>query len=269
MVEAPLPNVLFLPDLMSLQAGKKPLASPTSAQQTCWLNFCVFIGCYCVYMRDCPYRLVPDFLRLERRFLYVYYAPLSHVKYCWRFTGEGAVLTVSSNLECNLGIICGSLPEIRPLLMRVIDRPTNTAPSEGYDHSRSRPQRTAQSYNSRPYDSERSKRNVNAISADSLHKFYQWAGVKDSMPHVRDSIALKELSTPKKSQLPVKRQSGTSDGQGSHGSEEMWISGAENAAHKKNLPGTALWTQWRIERSPYINPRANILHVPDSREALI
>jgi hypothetical protein len=61
------------------------------------------------------------------------------------------------------------------------------------------------------------------------------------MVHTKDTIALNELTDKKIPKATAsKRESGISDGHDSHGSEEMWVSGAENAAHKKNVPGSVL-----------------------------
>jgi hypothetical protein len=154
------------------------------------------------------------------------------------------VLTLSSNLECNLSIICGSLPEVRPIFMLCFGKPTSSLNSKSYEAYNAQSQRPGDPYNSRTTGNERSERSRQAASADSLHAFNQWAGANNSVAHSKQSVALEELSGDKRTKAVVsqraQRESGTSDGHESHGSEDMWINGGENVANKKNHPRSVL-----------------------------
>jgi hypothetical protein len=155
--------------------------------------------------------------------------------------GEGSVLTLASNLECNLAIICGSLPEVRPLFSRLFQQPTSSSNTKNNAASSSQPSPALDSKNAQPLKVEDNERNRRAVSSDSLHRFYKWTGTNNSVAEGKDTMNLKELHDEKRRKIPVsQRVSGISDGQESHGSEEMWITGAENEIHKKNIPSSVL-----------------------------
>lgn len=151
---------------------------------------------------------------------------------------EGALLSTLANVECNMGIICGSLPEIRPLFMRLFK--TRSGTSTG-SHQQSNPKSDRSHKNPgspqiRPYDPEALRREK---SLDSLGKVSKWGIGIDSHHMVNETVYLENLSPEKMRSRQDQRTSG-SEADGSHGSEENWVSGGEIHPHKKNIPASAL-----------------------------
>jgi hypothetical protein len=142
-----------------------------------------------------------------------------------------------ANIECNVGIICGSLPEIRPLFMRLFEkRRTDSLGPGSYQPSNPKSNlspRNASFPPSRPYDTEAARQEK---STDSLGK---WENGKDSRQIVTETVYLENLSPEKMTARHDHRTSGSGT-DGSHGSEENWISGGEIHSHPKNIPSSAL-----------------------------
>jgi hypothetical protein len=154
------------------------------------------------------------------------------------------IVAIGNSLECNVSIICGSLPEIRPFFMQFIrkERTTTTAHNLTAYQLSNMPHmggtRTAE-----PSSFHRTQRDVKAGSNDSLGQFYGWAGGQDSSTHFKDqnTIALNELPMSNATKMEMAgniKQSATSEAGGSHGSEEMWVNGGDGPHQRKNKPDT-------------------------------
>jgi hypothetical protein len=153
-------------------------------------------------------------------------------------TDAGAFLSVMANIECNVGIICGSLPEIRPLFMRLFDRrKVNSQDPRAYQPSNPKSERSPRNATfcpNIPYHAEaRKEKSTNPL--DQVHK---WENGKKSRQIVTETVYLENLSPEKLVAGHDHRTSGSGT-DASHGSEENWISGGE-MSHPKNIPSSAL-----------------------------
>lgn len=149
--------------------------------------------------------------------------------------------SMNISLECNVSIICGSLPEIRPFFMRFVRTKASTGTGNTVGYQPSNVPQTNASRGTEPYASDRNLRGANMYSTDSLSKFYKWTGAQDSLAHIKESNAmmLEEIPARRVNQAELSREKPHS-ANGSHGSEEMWVSGGDGPHLKKNIPGTRL-----------------------------
>src|SRR6195952_364377 len=88
----------------------------------------------------------------------------------------------------------------------------------------------------RPYDTEAARQEK---STDSLGQVHKWEHGKDPRQIVTETVYLENLSPEKMTARHEHRTSGSGT-DGSHGSEENWISGGEIHSHPKNIPSSAL-----------------------------
>ncbi|TLD18696.1 hypothetical protein E2P81_ATG11606 [Venturia nashicola] len=105
-----------------------------------------------------------------------------------------ALLSVLANVECNISIICGSLPEIRPLLVRWFGKwKPGSSRSEPYQTSRPRSNPTPHhqtSFSTGPGGPAATKQ---GMSSDSLDQVHDW-DLEKSPPHVAtESFYLEDL----------------------------------------------------------------------------
>jgi hypothetical protein len=114
-----------------------------------------------------------------------------------------------------------------------------TLPPESYPTSNqksARSPRSAASPHNQPYDVEASRREK---STDSLDQVSKWGKRVDSLNKGNKTVYLETFS-PEKTRARNEQEASGSDGDGSHGSEENWISGGEIHPHSKNVPGSVL-----------------------------
>lgn len=152
----------------------------------------------------------------------------------------GALLSVLANVECNVGIICGSLPEIRPLFMRLFDKrkPGSTNPGS-YQPSNpmSDPLPRRQTFSPIGPDDTEAARQEN--STGSPNQVHNWDVGKISHHIVTETVYLENLSPRNMTVRHGHRTSGSRT-DGSHRSDENWTSGDEVYSHPKNIPSSVL-----------------------------
>lgn len=152
----------------------------------------------------------------------------------------GALLSLLANIECNVGIICGSLPEIRPLFMRLFHKrnPGSSDPGS-YQPSNpmSGPSPRRKTFSAIGLDDLEAARLEK--SDDSLNQMRDWDLGKSPHHIVTETVYLKSLSPPNMTTKHGHRTSGSGTDV-SRGSDENWVSGGEVYGHPKNIPSSAL-----------------------------
>jgi hypothetical protein len=144
-----------------------------------------------------------------------------------------------ANVECNVGIICGSLPEIRPLFMRLFERRKADSSGPGaFQPSNPQSNRSPRNggFPSSPSPGTETARQEKSIGSLDAH---QWDVGQKSHQIITDTVYLETLS-PEKMTARHDHRTSASGTDGSHGSDENWTSGGEVYPHPKNIPSSVL-----------------------------